>query len=267
MIVAGALQRSGFATDGEGFVVTGGVALELRLSGIARATRDLDLTIPHAEDDPVVLLRRALVAPYQGFGFRIRGDARTLPNGASRVSLSLDYRGSPWGTIRFDLSNRPEPGVRVDLVEAIDLSPVGLVGPNQVPCITLPRHFAEKIHAVTRPGSDQWPNNRFRDLADILLMEGWIEDYDDAREACRQVFQERDTHPWPPEVTLLSEWQEPFREILVDLDLDIEDLHQAVIKPPTNRAYDRFVRPDLSHLRGSEGVNCDDVVLCSRWIG
>src|SRR5690348_6230373 len=43
MVLGGALERAGFDGEESRFTVKGGVALELRLRALGRATRDLDL--------------------------------------------------------------------------------------------------------------------------------------------------------------------------------------------------------------------------------
>ncbi|HEY0037562.1 MAG TPA: nucleotidyl transferase AbiEii/AbiGii toxin family protein, partial [Longimicrobium sp.] len=51
MALGGALEQAGFAGEGPRFSIKGGVALELRLGGRARATRDLDLVLNHPSAD------------------------------------------------------------------------------------------------------------------------------------------------------------------------------------------------------------------------
>ncbi len=63
-MLCGALDRAANTPNGPKFVIKGGVALELRLPGRARATNDLDLVAMCADHDLVATLDEALRAPY-----------------------------------------------------------------------------------------------------------------------------------------------------------------------------------------------------------
>src|SRR5687768_16913165 len=84
MVIGGALLRGEFAGRGPRFTIKGGVALELRLRTVARATKDLDLMCVSSRS-LASELGTALATPYEGFSFRLRGDGVTMPNGALRV--------------------------------------------------------------------------------------------------------------------------------------------------------------------------------------
>ncbi len=61
--------------------------------------------------------------------------------------------------------------------------------------------MAQKIHGMTQPPKDdEAANERFRDLADLLLMRELTSDLAGVRDACVEVFALRGTHDWPPTI-------------------------------------------------------------------
>lgn len=229
MVLGGALEIAGFDAAGRKFSIKGGVALEMRLRTRARATKDLDLILLSG-GDPIQELTSALTTPYEGFSFRLHGAGHIMPNGAGRVEVSLDYLGKSWGTVQVDVGPQEDGGTEVDMVEAISLAPFGLDGPGSLPCLSLPYHVAQKIHAMTAPPPDDRRNDRFRDLVDLLLMREWITDFEAVRSACRDVFQTRGTHEWPPFFTPPDHWIEQYARMAADLGLDVIDVYQAAFE-------------------------------------
>jgi hypothetical protein len=230
MILGGALERNGFDGTGRKFTIKGGVALEMRLRHLARATKDLDLVLLSDGGDPVEGLEIALSNPYEGFSFRLRGEPELMPNGASRVEVSLDYLGKSWGTIQVDVSRTEGSNTEVDMVEAIPLAQFGLEGPDALPCLSLPHHVAQKIHAMTLPPPPGRRNDRFRDLVDLLLLREWITDFEAVQRACREVFETRETHAWPPFFAPPDHWAERFAGMAMEMALPTTDLHQAAFE-------------------------------------
>lgn len=229
MVLGGALERAGFDGAESRFTIKGGVALEMRFRHLARATRDLDL-IFDGESDPVAALRATLASPYQGFGFRLKDGGITMPNGAQRLDISLAYASKPWGSVQVDVAPHEGSGTEVEMVDAISLASFGLEGPSALRCLSLPYHIAQKIHAVTLPPAAGRRNERFRDLVDLLLLKPLITDFEVVRRACDNVFRHRQTHAWPPVLSVPEHWVGPFEQMAVSHGLEITDVHQAAIE-------------------------------------
>lgn len=227
MVLGGALERAGFEAEGRRFTIKGGVALELRLRHLARATKDLDLTLMSEGADLGRELASALANPYQGFTFRVRDEPEVMPNGASRLEVSLQYLGKGWGTVQVDVGPREGSTTEVEMVEAISLAPFGLDGPETLPCLSLPYHVAQKIHAMTLPEQDGRRSDRFRDLIDLLLLREWVTDLEVVRRACIEVFETRGTHPWPPVFTPPEHWLEPFDRMAGEVQIATRDVFEA----------------------------------------
>ena len=230
MIVGGRLEGASAIADGPRFTIKGAVAIEMRLPSKARATKDIDLVVDDlAGTDLTVALRDALEGDYQAFTFRVKGEPYAMPNNSVRVDVALDYRGRSWGTVQVDLSPREGESTEVELVEALALEPFGLNTPDALPCLALRYHVAQKIHAMTEPPRDEGtPNERFRDLVDLLLMRELTSDLAGVRAACLEVFGIRGTHGWPPLLDPPAFWQEPFTKLAEEVELPASSLEEAV---------------------------------------
>lgn len=230
MIVGGQLERTRASADGPGFIIKGAVAIEMRLPAKARATRDIDLVVEDPADMGLTAtLRDALAEGYQGFTFRVKGEPHVMPNDTVRVDVALEYKGRSWGTIQVDLSAREGDRTEVELVEPLDLEPFGLETPEALPCLSLRYHIAQKIHAMSEPPPDEeTPNERFRDLVDLLLMKELTTELMGVCEACVEVFAIRDTHGWPPVLEPPGFWEEPFAALAAEVELPVRRLEDAV---------------------------------------
>lgn len=229
MALGGALSRE----TGEGaprFALKGGVALELRLRGRGRATRDLDLVLNDARGDLLGQLHAALHPAFGQFTFRIHGDARALRPDTVRAEVSVQYGGKSWARVQVDLS-RGEAGLfEVEMVEALDFGGVTFGFPAALPCLSLHLQAAQKLHAMTRPSIDGRPNTRFRDLVDLVLLIDLIDDLPSFRGTCVGVFAHRNTHPWPPVIDLPAEWVQPYRALAEELEMSVTDAADAALR-------------------------------------
>ncbi len=235
MIIGGQLEDASGVADGPRFTIKGAVAIEMRLPFRARATKDIDLVVDNpAGTDLTVALRTALEGDYQAFTFRVKGEPYVMPNNSVRVDVALDYRGRSWGTVQVDLSPCEGESTEVELVEALALEPFGLNTPHALPCLALRYHVAQKIHAMTEPPRDEdTPNERFRDLVDLLLMRELTSDLGGVRAACVEVFEIRDTHDWPPRLDPPAFWEEPFKKLAEEVELPVNSLEEAVREAQT----------------------------------
>jgi hypothetical protein len=230
MVLVGALER---VRDGRGdplFLVKGGVAMELRLGLEARATKDFDATFREAAELMLDRLDDALREPYGGFTLA-RGEIEEVgPTRAKRLNVVLAYEGRSWSTIKLELSPaESEMGLDVERVPAIDLSPFGLEGPDTVACLPLRFQIAQKLHACTTRRDDGKDNDRFRDLIDVILLHGLIDDQElpAVYEACIHVFAVREQHRWPPGLVVPDSWAEQYARLATDLGFEVTDVEPA----------------------------------------
>ena len=196
---------------GEKVITKGGVALGLRLTEKARATRDLDLLIA---GPPTTLLERLQSASslnlHDQLEFTISRapeDKGTIENDGLayegfRFRVTPMLGGKTYGD-RFglDVVLGPVPKQGVEEVEGgAMLSFVGIPAHRHR---LLPRtlHIAEKLHAYTQPRPS--PNTRVKDLPDLVLLAHTGEfDAEGLRSVLHDLFAERGTHALPDSLPL-----------------------------------------------------------------
>jgi hypothetical protein len=259
MVFAGALGRAPGDRGEPLFWFKGGLTMEARFPGPARATRDADaifrLTKPAVDldgepmldraGDPIIgididelvgTLERALADPYNGFTFEVGEPQRVKDSVYYEVRIKLLFHGSNWGSVKFEISppegsaDEPEP------VDALPLHYVGLEGPRQLPCLPIPYQIAQKIHAVCQQYEPPRENDRERDLIDLLLLQTLVEQLDVVRDACSEIFNGRIKRPypthlppqtWPPTLTIQDGWRERYPALAADLGFEPADVQAA----------------------------------------
>ena len=229
MVMIGALDRVQADPDQLLFLVKGGVAMELRLRQGARATRDLDMVFLGDPDRLLAALDVALAEPYSLFSFQ-RGPAESVgTTGSQRLDVKVAFNGRSWATVRLEVSPpEGQAGNESQLLEAISIEDFGLIGPEQVRCLSLRYQIAQKLHACTEVFPTGRPNDRFRDLIDLLLLRALDPDLTAIRQACTDIFTARQKHAWPPDLTAPSSWAEPYARLAGELAFAISDLDEAV---------------------------------------
>ncbi|HMI80587.1 MAG TPA: nucleotidyl transferase AbiEii/AbiGii toxin family protein [Solirubrobacterales bacterium] len=207
MVLLGALDR--VRESDPIFLLKGGVAIELRLRGRARATKDVDLVFFGDPEDLGDDLDRALADPYSEFSF-LRHEIEAGGRGRyQRLDVKLFYRGRNWGTLRLEVAAPDSRAVEGEPVPAIPIDEFGIDGPESVPCLSLRYQIAQKLHAVTERFPDR-DNERFRDLIDLIICRDLIEEMHEVKEACLDTFTARGAHSWPPELVVPDVWAEPY---------------------------------------------------------
>lgn len=224
MVLLGALDR--VRASDPLFLLKGGVAIELRLPGRSRATKDVDLVF---FGDPVDLgedLDLALAESYSEFSFQ-REEIETGGDGRfQRLDVKLFFRGRSWGTLRLEVAGPDSQAVDGEAVPAIPIDEFGLAGPQTIRCLSLRYQIAQKLHAVTERFADG-DNERFRDLIDLIVCRDLILKMEDVKDACEDVFNARGMHSWPPEVVVPDAWAEPYAAMAQEMEFPIGDVEEA----------------------------------------
>jgi hypothetical protein len=225
MALIGALERVRL-DDGPRFLIKGGVSIELRLGLRARTTKDIDLVFRGAPRELVNALEDAFEPAHSGFSFRRKGEVENIRDTDSqRLAVQVSFAGRDWQTLQVEVG--PPEADEVELVAvAISIEDFKIDGPRQVACLSLRYQVAQKLHAVTeRPEGRE--NQRFWDLIDLILLRALIEDLRPVRDACREIFATRGTHPWPPRLDVPESWVEPFARLAAELEFPIADVYGA----------------------------------------
>ncbi len=233
-------ELGGREVSGRASRVKGGMVLEVRLGDRARATRDLDLAlrgvVPEGAADEWVrsaLIEDLLADPdNDGFEFRILDDRPIMPKEAGqdgwRFRIDARLAGKTFERVRIDVVPGFDETAGTDRLRLPAV--LGFAGIDAVEVDAVDRrvHFAEKLHALTRPHIR--PNTRVKDLADLVLLidEGLGADAD-LLEAAERVFADGGTHDIPAEIRDPPEfWRERYGQLAADLELSAATLDEAV---------------------------------------
>lgn len=200
------------------WALKGGLALDTRLSGRARASMDMDADhVQGAEAARVDLLAAAEVDLGDYFEFAITG-SRELREGdldlATRFRLECSVGGVRFEVLQVDVTLTPPDVWEVERAQRPGLlASVGL-GPIEVLLVPLDRQVAEKLHAYTRTYGEGRGSTRVRDLVDLLLIRTFERvDAQRLRDAIQRTFENRATHPVPGRVPPPpGDWQRAYRE-------------------------------------------------------
>ena len=245
------LVRLDHAMPGQ-WVLKGGMALEVRLGDRARTTRDLDLALRQAAPEgsgepqggvPVdqggEAVRERLIEAVaddpegDGFEFRI-GPARAIdvdeagrPGWRFPVDARLD--GRTFALVRLDVVARPEEISTTDRVRLRSVLAFAGFPDHEVEAVDPAQHFAEKLHALTRPWLER-PNSRVKDLPDLVLLVGeGLEPTAELLATVEHVFVARASHevpaslPDPP-----ADWAERYATLAEELDLEPRTVDEAM---------------------------------------
>ena len=170
-----------------------------------------------------------VVEPYAGFRFRRSGEPTYIgETSTQRQVIKISFHGRGWQTLTVEVA-RPEGTRGGDpevVLAAISVSQFGLESPERIAVMTVRYQIAQKLHAVTEQPSDH-ENARYWDLIDLLLLRDLVEDLAPVREACIEVFDNRETHSWPPELLVPRSWEEPYRIEAEKLKFTPADVHEA----------------------------------------
>lgn len=201
-----------------GGVVKGGSALKIRYgNAMTRFTKDLDA----ARDTDVVsyihAFRENLSEGWCGFTGRIVEKEPPHPKDVPEsyvmapYDVKLDYCTKPWLSVQFELGHN-ELGDADECDEELssDIADVfmelGFPCPAPVRLMALEYQLAQKLHAVTEPGSD-----RARDLVDMQLIANDSKlDLVKAKRICERTFAYRKRHTWPPRMTSRDGWSKMY---------------------------------------------------------
>lgn len=223
------------------WILKGGVALEIRLGLQARMTKDLDLVLNGGDEWAVSsgageitsMLRRHLERDLNDYFEFIVAE----PDGALSVPGAIAFRFN----IRANLAGRLFERLHIDVgigdpvltpiahVEGSEVLNFAGIERLQIRMISVEQHFAEKVHAFTKPYPGRI-NTRVKDLADLCLLNKNVElSNKSLRKAVMRVFAVRATHEIPRTLPDADpSWLSSFSNIASELGLKITTPEQAV---------------------------------------
>jgi hypothetical protein len=224
-----------------GWVLKGGAALEFRLGGRARTTKDMDLAAaPDAESQlagttirELLIEALAIDEDRDGFRFQVSTPVELQPDTAGRAGyrFSVESRlaGKPFATIRMDVVLRGEEISRTERLPLPNPLEFAGVPGRDIEAVDRRQHFAEKLHAFTRDYGAR-PNTRVKDLVDlVLLIESGLTPDDALAQTVGHVFAVRATHPVPGALPAPPpNWAESYQELARGLTDTAPELRAAL---------------------------------------
>ncbi len=227
--------------DDEGkpvFLIKGGVAMSLRLGLRARATKDFDVACRIDKAEALERLRDELA---DGWGpFRLAfadGQPREIRDtGAWRIDVSERMNGASFTAVQLEIAeSEGKAGQQFDMQVSrlLELDRLGLEAPGQVPLVTIAYLIAQKLHACTDHSATDRVNDRFRDLIDIQLIAAALDDastLNSTAAACREIFELRGKHGWPPSIEIVAGWKEGYRRMAQEMRFEPDDVHEAAAR-------------------------------------
>lgn len=220
------------------WIVKGGTALEIRLPGRARRTKDLDMATREDVADGEEVKRDLEDAlredPFgDWFVFRVSepqplaDDEKGRP--AWRFTIECLLAERTFSRVRVDVVARHEEISQTERATVTEILSFSGLPPVEVEVVQAPQHFAEKLHAYTKSYGER-PNTRVRDLVDmILLIENGLAPDAQQFALVEHVFAVRGTHPVPlqfPDPS--SNWEGTYQQLVEDLDVRARTLNEAV---------------------------------------
>lgn len=209
----------------DAWVLKGGFALELRLTGRSRTTRDVDLDFAAGLNDATEALAAAAAVDLADFfEFSIERTGAADVGAATRgVRFRADARvaGRPFETLPVDVGTSPSSAIAADELQTPDLLGFAGIASPRVPAAPLERHLAEKLHALTRRYGADNPSSRPKDLIDVLLISELAAfEAADLRELVEALFAERATHELPDSLPgVPADWARPYAAMAAEVGL------------------------------------------------
>lgn len=229
----------------DGWLLKGGLALQLRLPHHTRTTKDMDLlmlTSPAAVQE--ILGRAAQFDLQDWFSFAVRSDSTALPgpgHGGLRFSVTASVGGRLFERFHIDVGLDDPVVEPTEILTTPPLLAFAGLPPVTIPCYPLSQHLAEKVHAYVRPRATG-ESTRVRDMVDIIIIAEHMSIRSDALSAAIQAtFAAEQTGepplrlPAPP-----PSWATTFKKLAEEVGLSCTTLIEADI------AARRFLDPILS---------------------
>ncbi len=187
------------------WILKGGYALEFRYQNIARATKDIDFTIPHVREMDSDKIRELL---QDGVEKDVR-DWFVFFVGTQMQEFDQTVYGGWRYPVDARLDNRTFTKFHVDVgvgdaivsepewQEGEDILDFAGILPAYVAMLPKDQHFSEKLHAYTYP-VEKRAFSRIRDLVDlVLLIEQGLPKKEIMLKAVEATFERRNTHNIP----------------------------------------------------------------------
>lgn len=232
------------AAQPDAWALKGGLALQLRLGGRSRTTKDIDLLSFAMADQVLSLLRTAASLDLKDwFSFEVSEPARVPLTGQAgqRYLIQTLLDGRTFENFHVDIGVGDAVIEPLEYLNITDLLSFSGLSPTSVPCYPVTQQIAEKLHAYTKPRKSG-ESSRVKDLVDLMLLsELQAVSGNRLYRAIQATFTTAGTHPVPANVPPPPEqWELDFRRMATDVGLTTTSLDQAY------RLVQAFLNPILA---------------------
>lgn len=217
-------------------VIKGGTSLKMRFGNAAtRYTTDLDAARLSDTEKYLCDLQENLKIGWEGFAGRLITKEPAAPVNVPTeyimhpFEIKLSYMGKAWVTVVLEVGHNEigdadMPDLVIPEEASILLHELGFPSLKHVPLMQLSHQIAQKLHALSAPGSD-----RIHDLVDLQIIIDSSEtlNYKEIRYICERLFSYRRMQSWPPVLEPSASWQERYR--IVAESLGTRTFHEAII--------------------------------------
>ena len=215
----------------DAWALKGGLALQLRLGGRSRTTKDIDLLSFAMTDQVLPLLRVAAALDMKDwFTFEVSEPERgsITDQAEQRYSIQTMLDGRTFENFHVDVGIGDAVVETLEYLNITDLLSFAGLSLTSVPCYPVTQQIAEKLHAYTKPRKSG-ESSRVKDLVDLLLLtELQTVSSDRLRHAIRATFSTEGTHPIPGSVPPPPvKWESEFRRMASEVGLSTTLLDQA----------------------------------------
>jgi hypothetical protein len=209
----------------DAWVLKGGFALELRLGGSARTTKDIDIDWNVDEQEAVELLLDAAALRLDDlFEFSVERSRMDddLLGGGQRWTLTARLAGRDFERMAIDIGFATTPVLEPETVTSSHLLDFADVEALRVPALAIEQHVAEKLHAYTRTYASDKPSSRVKDLVDLVVIAYTTTiDAEKLERATGAIFERRATDPVPAAVPAPPvDWAPGWRRLVADLPVE-----------------------------------------------
>ena len=217
-----------------GWLLKGGLALQLRIGEYARTTQDVDVLLTLQQPALRTTLRQAVQMDLgDWFTLELRSTAAVLPGVGAESSHRFFMRSL---VDRRTFENfHVDVGVGDPVLQPAEylMTPPILafagIPPISIPCYPVSQHLAEKVHAYVTP-REQGENTRVKDLIDMVLFAVHTPISAEALSAALNATFEAHGSAAPPRSlpTPPAAWGAKYQRLAESIDLDVATLPAAL---------------------------------------
>ena len=207
----------------DAWLLKGGFALELRLGGRARTTKDIDIDWIVGEGQATELLLDAAALELDDmFSFDIQRAAvdHELAGGGQRWMVRAEAGRPRLRACRHRRRLRQAAcrgaGGALQASRLLEFAEIPSIA---VPALAVEQHLAEKLHAYSRTYASDQPSSRVKDLVDVVVIAHTTAvDGKRLRQAMTAIFERRATHE-PPKALASPprDWVRPWATLVKHL--------------------------------------------------